>query len=74
MKWEGSNPNTIIEVTDPTENYYTFGEKGYENVKAKGFKKLTYKNLYPNIDVEYIIPEKGEPTRLKSCLSNSSEI
>ncbi|MFA6923151.1 MAG: hypothetical protein WC223_02760, partial [Bacteroidales bacterium] len=59
MNWKGCNPNAIMEVSEQSEGYYTFGEKGYENVKAKGYKKLTYKNLYPGIDVEYIIPEKG---------------
>jgi gliding motility-associated-like protein len=59
VNWLGSNPNPEIIVSGSSSNYYTFGEKGYENVKAKGFKKLTYKNLYPQIDVEYTIPEKG---------------
>ncbi len=59
MKWEDSNPNSVIEVADETEGYYTFGEKGYEDIKAKGYRKLTYKELYPGIDAEYIIPEKG---------------
>src|SRR3972149_4913004 len=59
MHWEGSNPNAIIEVNAPAEGYYSFGEEGYEKIKAKGYKKLTYKNLYPQIDVEYTIPEKG---------------
>ena len=59
MNWEGSNPDVTIEVAEQAEGYYTFGEKGYENIKAKGYRKLTYKNLYNNIDVEYIIPKKG---------------
>jgi hypothetical protein len=59
VNWLGSNPNPEIITSDPSSNYYTFGEKGYENVKAKGYKKIVYKNLYPQIDVEYTIPEKG---------------
>jgi hypothetical protein len=57
MQWENCNPDVVIDASGETENYYTFGEKGYENVKAKGYKKLTYKNLYDGIDVEYIIPD-----------------
>jgi len=59
LHWEGSNPNANIITSQETNNYYTFGEQGYENIKAKGYKKITYKNIYPNIDVEYTIPEKG---------------
>ncbi|MBI4947450.1 MAG: gliding motility-associated C-terminal domain-containing protein [Bacteroidetes bacterium] len=59
MDWEGANPNAIMEVSVQAEGYYTFGEQGYEKIKAKGYKKLIYKNLYPQIDVEYAVPEKG---------------
>ena len=59
MNWEGCNPNAELKVSEASEGYYTFGEKGYENVKAKGYKKLLYKDIYPNIDVEYTIPAKG---------------
>lgn len=59
MSWEGCNQNIEIIASDETSNYYTFGEKGFENVKAKGYKTILYKNLYNGIDVEYSIPEKG---------------
>jgi hypothetical protein len=59
MIWLGSNPDAEIIASGESYNYYTFGEKGFENVKARGYKKILYKNLYPDIDVEYTIPEKG---------------
>ncbi len=59
MQWEGCNKNPVLEVSEESEGYYTFGVKGSENIKAKGYKKLLYKELYPGIDVEYIIPDKG---------------
>ncbi|MDD5571157.1 MAG: gliding motility-associated C-terminal domain-containing protein [Bacteroidales bacterium] len=59
MNWEGCNDDATIEVSEQSEGYYTFGEKGCEKIKAKGYKKLLYKNLYKGIDVEYVIPEKG---------------
>jgi len=59
MIWVGSNPKSVIEVSDISKGYYTFGEKGYENIKARGYKKIVYKQLYPQIDVEYTIPQKG---------------
>ncbi|MGB3947893.1 MAG: T9SS type B sorting domain-containing protein [Bacteroidia bacterium] len=56
--WENSNPNVQIIAEEPTADYhsYTFEEKGeFKNINyIKGFKKLIYKNLYENIDVEYV--------------------
>lgn len=55
--WENSNPDVEIIGEDPTSEYfsYTFKEDGQnKNVNyIKGYKKIIYKNLYPNIDVEY---------------------
>jgi len=59
MHWVGSNANARITVSEQSEGYYTFGEKGFENIKAKGYKKLVYTDLYPGIDVEYTISKKG---------------
>ena len=59
MKWEGCNENPAMEVSEALEGYYTFGEKGFENIKAKGYRKLVYKELYPGIDAEYIVPAQG---------------
>ena len=59
MQWEGCNKNSVLASSEESEGYYTFGEKGFENIKAKGFRKLIYKELYPGIDAEYVIPEKG---------------
>ena len=59
LNWEGCNAEPTLIASNPAGGYYTFGEKGYEDVKAKGFEKILYKDIYPGIDVEYIIPEKG---------------
>ena len=59
MLWQDCNTNIKIETGEESGGYYTFGEKGFENLKAKGYKKIIYKNLYPSIDVEYTIPKKG---------------
>jgi len=65
MNWLGANPNTTIEATEAQDDFHGYaiadasGEiNSVEGVK--GFKKITYKNLYPGIDVEYVIhPESG---------------
>lgn len=56
MEWVNANPNPEIITEDESSAYHTYGmlEK-----KAKVFKKLIYKDLYPGIDVEYsFIPGK----------------
>jgi len=64
MIWQNANANTELvaegETTD-YHNYYfkqTTGEyKSISNIR--GFKKITYINIYPNIDIDYVFHEKG---------------
>jgi len=56
--WENSNPNVEIIAENMTPDYYSYSffdslgvQKDVNLIHA--YKKLTYKNLYPNIDVEY---------------------
>ncbi len=59
IKWEGANPNAEVIAEDPVSFYYTYSG-ATSNHKANAFKKIIYKNLYPNIDVEYFFPsDKG---------------
>ncbi len=59
IKWLGCNPNAKLIASESTQGYYTYGEKGFEHLQFNGYKKLLYKELYPGIDVEYTIPDKG---------------
>lgn len=64
--WQGANPNVQVIATEVAPDYHTYGMKSpdgktsYALENVKGYKKLLYKNLYPNIDVEYtFLPESG---------------
>ena len=64
MNWEGANTAPEIEATQPLDHYHNFYcpqiaiDKVVGNVKS--FRKITYKNVYPLIDMEYTIhPEEG---------------
>ncbi|CAA6830271.1 MAG: internalin, putative [uncultured Aureispira sp.] len=63
--WLGANPNVEIVMEDKDEHYHSYLYKtldgNFVNANhAASWKKLTYKNLYPNIDVVYEIhPEAG---------------
>ena len=57
MNWAGANANPEIISNDKQSHYITYGEAKYN---ASTFKKLTYKNIYPGIDIEYVIPADKE--------------
>jgi gliding motility-associated-like protein len=69
MEWVGANPNVQIFAEGEAADYYNFCDpknpkgQGINNVKA--FNKITYKNLYPNIDVEYVFQSKDSKTGVK---------
>ncbi len=58
MEWEGSNPNARLIPLGDKEDYhnYSFIAGGVEKHvdHLRGFSKLVYKDIYPNIDVEYV--------------------
>ncbi len=64
LKWINSNPSKKINASEQTNDYHS-----YEVLKAgkynsinfiKAYKKITYKNIYPNIDFEFTLhPEVG---------------
>jgi len=60
MQWQGTNLNVQIVAEDMVTNYYTYSDvndkQGKTIIKAQAYKKLTYKNLYPFIDVVYEFP------------------
>jgi gliding motility-associated-like protein len=54
MNWLNANSNISIEKSEKQPHYFTYGEARYNSY---AYQKLTYKNVYPNIDIEYNIPE-----------------
>lgn len=63
VKWLNANPDVEMVVSEEQVTSYNYlmcptGEKPFVEM-CKGYSKLTYKNLYPGIDVEYFFTEKG---------------
>ncbi len=59
MQWMGSNPNVSIVAEKKVSNYFTYPDPKNttsSTIIANAFEKITYKNLYPGIDVEYTFP------------------
>ena len=59
-KWEGANNNAVIGKDEKQSYYYTYPSGTKESIKTDIYKKITYHNLYPGIDVEYSFKE-GKP-------------
>lgn len=51
VTWENSNPNIQIVESEQQAYYHSFGNAEY---KSNCYKKITYKNVYNNIDIEYV--------------------
>ena len=64
MQWIGATPNVQITAQEKVSNYFTYADikdiTGKSTITAHACKKITYKNIYPNTDIEYIFPE-GKP-------------
>ena len=56
MHWLGSNPVATIQAENQSKHYFSYGDA---QLKSYGFSSITYKDLYPGIDVIYTIPDKG---------------
>jgi len=57
--WVNSETSTI-ETADEQSYYYTYPNGANATIKTSVYKKITYRNLYPGIDIEYTFP-KGKP-------------
>ncbi|TND09479.1 MAG: hypothetical protein FD123_1285 [Bacteroidetes bacterium] len=62
--WEGANENSEVYTYNKVDNHFSYsfharGVEKHENL-IPGYSRLVYKNLYPNIDVEYTFhPDNG---------------
>ena len=60
MQWVNASKEVEVIGIDPTSDYhgytYTNSMGEFVNVNhVKAYKKLLYKNVYPNIDIEYVV-------------------
>ncbi len=57
ISFEGANALATITTDNEVNWYYNFTITGNVPVKANAYRKLTYLNLYPGIDMEFYFPE-----------------
>ncbi|HLP53352.1 MAG TPA: T9SS type A sorting domain-containing protein [Chitinophagales bacterium] len=86
MEWVNANPHVEVVALGTVNNYYNYGIGNKSIDHLNGYKKILYKNLYPNIDVEYVFhPKDGieynfilypgaDPSQIKMRYSDVSKI
>lgn len=78
LEFINSNPDVEIVTENKVNHYYSFpdlnsaGHKG--TVIADAFCKLTYKNLYPNIDVTFEFPKDSTGIKYSIYLHPNADI
>jgi len=57
--WEGGNAKATVDASldDKLAYYYTYPKGTHDTYFANIFKKITYHNVYPGIDIVYSFPE-----------------
>ncbi|HQR02146.1 MAG TPA: hypothetical protein PLA61_14945, partial [Ferruginibacter sp.] len=58
MEWAGARGEAQVLAEDKTTAYHTYGLIGE---KAFGYRKITYRNMYPGIDIIYNFGTDGKP-------------
>jgi gliding motility-associated-like protein len=71
MTFEDANLQTIISTDNEVSWYYNYTLTKNVNVQARAWKKITYYNLYPGIDMQFYFPDYGE-TGLPDSLAERS--
>ncbi len=65
FQWSNANAAVTIEGVEAVSDYYSYSLKDFGNNQRninniRAYKKIIYRNLYPNIDVEYEFhPDNG---------------
>jgi len=59
-EWKGANNSITTEGNEKQSFYYTYPSGMSGTIKTNVFKKITFHNLYPGIDVEYSF-KNGKP-------------
>ena len=76
MHWENSNPNVKVVAEGPFSYYRTYGDltDTKNTLVVQVYKKIIYKDLYPNIDVEYFFPDNKSGIKYNVILHPGADV
>jgi len=70
-EWQNTNPNAEIIASEKTQGDYIFG---MQKEICNGYNKITYKNIYNNIDIEYTVPSDSTGLKYNIILHPGADI
>ncbi len=78
VQWDGANPDPEIAGAELARNYFTYPDlkdgKGSSGLRANAYRKIIYKNIYPQIDVVYTFPENEEGFKYSLVLHPNADL
>lgn len=88
MSFEGSHPRPAIEMENPFETFYSYyigNDSNKWGSGAKAYRKITYYNLYPLIDLivessslgfkySFIVNPGGNPNNIKMKITGAEDL
>ncbi|HSY76198.1 MAG TPA: hypothetical protein VK890_05040, partial [Bacteroidia bacterium] len=72
--WQNTNSEVSILAGEEQSYYCTYTVNDSGTVKTNAFKKLTYKNLYPGIDAEYVFPKDSAGIKYSLIIHPGADI
>lgn len=77
MEWQGTNASSEIIAESILSNYYTYANLNnktvHSTIKANAYNKIIYKNIYPNIDIEYFFSKDSAGFKYNIILRKGSD-
>src|SRR5258706_13994889 len=76
MEWVGANPKAEVVAEEKVSHYYTYpvNSASAGTIKADAYKKIIYKNLYPGLTVDYIMPDDKRGLKCSVILHPGADV
>lgn len=78
LKWVNANPQLVVISENKVDNYYSYPDfknpDKKQSIIAYAFKKIIYKNIYPNTDILFEFPKDSIGIKYSICLYPGADV
>jgi gliding motility-associated-like protein len=74
VNWDGSNSSSTIEAAGKLSSYYTYPKGTNQTIRTDIFRKITYMNIYPGIDIEFEFPKDKDGIKYSVVVHPGADI